>query len=101
MAIRQLHIDSVCPEVIIVSALMIAVKFHRGPPEPTLYYARAWGRSIWSCEQLNFTERCVMENLNYRIMHLMDRDILDVAIADMVRAGRTRPSSSSSSSSSS
>jgi len=88
LADQQLHIDAVCPEVIVVAALMIATKFTEDRQDPTQYYSSAWGRNTWSCEQLNFTERCIMENLNYRILPLMDRDILEDALVDMARAGK-------------
>jgi hypothetical protein len=83
----QLHIDSVAPEVIIVAALMVAVKFTEDLMEPTQFYAWEWGRGTWTCEQLNVTERCIMEGLQYRIMPLMKRDIIGDALADMERAG--------------
>jgi len=85
--VEQLHIDSVCPEIIIVTALMIAVKFTEDHVEPTQYFAREWGRRMWTAEQLNVTERCIMESLDYRIMPLMRRDIIQDALADMRRAG--------------
>ncbi len=88
IVVNQLHIDSVRPEVIIVAALMIALKFTADQDQPTQYFAWAWGRSMWSCEQLNFTERCIMENLNYRILPLMDQGILGDALSDMDRAGK-------------
>ena len=83
---EQLHIDAVCPEVIIMTSLVIAVKFTEDLQQPTNFYSSAWGRGMWSCEQINFTERCIMEALNYRIMPLMDREIISDTLTDMRRA---------------
>lgn len=85
---QMLHIDSVPPEVIILAALVIAVKFTEDPQQLTQYYCHAWGRGIWSHDQLNVTERCIMESLNYRIMPLCDEDCLSDAMADMQLAGQ-------------
>ncbi|KAL2259116.1 hypothetical protein VTK26DRAFT_7336 [Humicola hyalothermophila] len=84
----QFHIDSVKPEVIILAALMIAVKFLVDFQEPTQYYASAWGRDMWTCDQINATERCIMEYLGYRILPLWDPVLIADAIRDMERAAR-------------
>lgn len=81
------HIDSVSPEIIILTALVIAFKFTEDCHEPTQYYASDWGRGLWTCDQINATERCVMEHLGYRILPLCDRDVIDDAMEDMRRAG--------------
>lgn len=80
---QQLHIDSVNPALIILAALVIAVKFTEDPQEASQYYCRVWGRDLWSHQQLNLTERCIMEHLNYRIMPLCDDDCLTGAMVDM------------------
>ncbi|TWU76427.1 hypothetical protein ED733_006945 [Metarhizium rileyi] len=85
---QMLHIDSVPPELIILAALVIAVKFMEDPQQPTQYYCDAWGRGTWSHDQLNVTERCIMESLNYRIMPLCDEDCLSDAMVDMQLAGK-------------
>ena len=86
---NQLNIDCVNPEVIILSALVIAFKFLEDTCyEPTGYYSYAWGAEMWSDEQINVTERCIMESLEYRILPLWDRDLIRDAAADMERAGR-------------
>lgn len=85
---QQLHIDSVNPELIILAALVIAVKFTEDPQDATQYYCQAWGRGMWSNDQLNVTERCIMENLNYRIMPLCDDDCLTDAMVDMQLAAQ-------------
>lgn len=84
----QLHIDSVHPELIILAALVIAVKFLNDPHTPAAHYVAAWGGAVWSCEQLNATERCVMENLGWRILPLCDEDLLADAMVDMQLAAR-------------
>lgn len=85
---QQLHIDSVSPELIFFAALVIAVKFTEDPQEPSQYYCRAWGRDMWSHQQLNVTERCIMEHLNYRIMPLCHDDCLTDAMVDMQLAAQ-------------
>ncbi|TQV98867.1 hypothetical protein V2A60_007434 [Cordyceps javanica] len=84
----QLHIDSVQPEVIVLAALVIADKFTEDSEQSTQTYCTAWGRGLWSSEQLNATERSIMESLNYRIMPLCDEDCLADAMVDMQLAGQ-------------
>ncbi|KAM3500768.1 hypothetical protein MY10362_006129 [Beauveria mimosiformis] len=85
---QQLHIDSVQPEIIILAALVIAHKFTEDSEQTAQTYCSAWGLGLWSSEQLNATERSVMENLNYRIMPLCDVDCLADAMVDMQLAGQ-------------
>lgn len=85
---QQLHIDSVCPELIVLAALVIAVKFLEDPQAPTQHYCEAWGQGMWTHEQLNMTERCIMESLNYRIMPLCNEDCLTDAMVDMQLAAQ-------------
>lgn len=84
----QLHIDSIRPEIIPLAALVLATKFVDDPQERTDYYARAWGRCLWSHEQMNATERCIMESLGYRILPLCAEDCLEDAMVDMQLAAR-------------
>jgi hypothetical protein len=95
----QLHIDSVNPEVIVLAALVIAFKFVVDCQEPTRYYRESWGRNMWTSEQINVTERCIMENLGCRILPLWDPVLIADATRDMQRAARQAafPSSSSTS----
>lgn len=81
------HIDSVAPELVILTALVIAFKFTDDCQEPTQYFASAWGKGLWTCDQINATERCVMEHLGYRILPLCEQGIIDDAVEDMRRAG--------------
>ncbi|TEA22669.1 hypothetical protein C8034_v001195 [Colletotrichum sidae] len=86
---QQMHIDSVQPELIILAALVIAAKFTDDCQDSTAYYCSKWGREIWSCEQINVTERCIYENLNYRIKPLHDdEDLITDTMVDMQLAAR-------------
>lgn len=86
---RQLHVDSVRPELIILAAVVIATKFTEDRHESTQYYCAAWGANMWSCEQLNATERCICEHLNWRIKPLLDdEDLITETLVDMQMAVR-------------
>ncbi|KAG6294860.1 hypothetical protein E4U46_005584 [Claviceps purpurea] len=80
---QMLHIDSVPPEIIVLAALVIAVKFTEDPQQHTQFYCDTWGRGKWSHDQLNVTERCIMESLDYRILPLCDQDCIADAMVDM------------------
>lgn len=82
------HIDSVFPEVIILGALIIATKFTEDMQETTQYFSSAWGRGLWSCEQINFTERCIMESLGYHILPLWNMKYIKQARHDIEMARR-------------
>jgi hypothetical protein len=84
----QMHIDSVSPELIIMAALVIAVKFNDDLQSSTRHYCEEWGHHMWSHEQLNLTERLIMESLGYRIMPLTDEDCITDAMVDMQLAAR-------------
>lgn len=43
---------------------------------------------MWSTNQLNVTERCIMERLGYRIMPLCEESYISDAMVDMQLAGR-------------
>lgn len=81
------HIDLVKPELIILTALVIAFKFTEDCQEPTQYYASDWGNNQWTCDQINATERNIMEHLGYRILPLFEKTIIEDALDDMRRAG--------------
>lgn len=81
------HIDLVKPELIILTALVIAFKFTEDCQEPTQYYASDWGNNQWTCDQINATERNIMEHLGYRILPLFEKSIIEDALDDMRRAG--------------
>jgi len=72
----------------VLSALVLAVKFLDDAQQVTREYASDWGRNLWSCDQLNFTQRCILENLGYRILPLWEESIISEALEDMERAAR-------------
>lgn len=72
----------------VLAALVIADKFTEDSEQSTQAYCTAWGRGLWSSEQLNATERSIMESLNYRIMPLCADDCLADAMVDMQLAGQ-------------
>ncbi|KAI0100904.1 hypothetical protein GGR51DRAFT_531349 [Nemania sp. FL0031] len=82
------HINSVFPEIIILAALVIADKFVEDMQSPTQYFASNWGNNLWTCDQLNFTERCIMESLDYRILPLWDPALIKQARHDIEMARR-------------
>ncbi|PBP28883.1 hypothetical protein BUE80_DR000204 [Diplocarpon rosae] len=82
------HIDSIHPELIVLSALILAVKFLDDRQQRTSEYAIEWGRDVWTCAQINFTQRALLENLGYRLMSLWQEEIILEALEDMQRAGR-------------
>lgn len=75
--------DVVYPEVTILAALMIANKFVEDAQNSTQFFGNVWGRDMWSCEQINATERCIMEGLGYRIMPLYNAECIKQARHDM------------------
>ncbi|KAM3077238.1 hypothetical protein ACMFMG_003298 [Clarireedia jacksonii] len=93
------HIDSTHPEIIVLASLILAKKFLDDDSASTRYYAAKWGQGAWSCDQINYTQRCMMENLGYRLLPLWDEAIIQEAKMDMERAKKQYVSSSSASSS--
>lgn len=91
---EEQHIDSTHPEVIILAALILATKFLDDQQGTTLYYAQKWAKGLWSCDQINFTQRCIMENLGYRLLPLWSEDIIEEAKNDMARAAKRQSSAS-------
>ncbi|KAH8804704.1 hypothetical protein F5884DRAFT_859321 [Xylogone sp. PMI_703] len=84
---QQQHIDSVKPEIIALCAIILAVKYVDDTPITTLDYATEWGRGMWTCEQINFTEWTLFENLKFQVLALYDEKILKECMMDMERAG--------------
>ncbi|KAL7627721.1 hypothetical protein AAE478_001916 [Parahypoxylon ruwenzoriense] len=87
-AAQAVHIDNVFPEIIILTSLIIADKFVEDLQESTQYYSSSWGRNLWTCEQINFTERCIMESLSYRILPLWEEKSIKQARHDIEMARR-------------
>ena len=69
-------------------ALILAVKFLDDVQQVTREYARDWGWNLWSCDKINFTQRCILENLGYRLLPLWEESIILEALEDMERAAR-------------
>ncbi|ESZ91635.1 hypothetical protein SBOR_7997 [Sclerotinia borealis F-4128] len=93
-ASEEQHIDSTHPEVIILAALILATKFIDDQQGTTSYYAQKWAKGLWSCDQINFTQRSIMENLGYRLLPLWSHDIIEGAKNDMSRAAKRQSSAS-------
>ncbi|KAF7916424.1 uncharacterized protein EAE98_010724 [Botrytis deweyae] len=89
---EEQHIDSTHPEVIVLAALILAMKFIDDQQGTTLYYAQKWARGLWSCDQINFTQRAIMENLNYRLLPLWEEEIIEEAKMSMARAAKRQSS---------
>ncbi|KAL5596722.1 hypothetical protein BROUX41_006586 [Berkeleyomyces rouxiae] len=87
----SLHIDCVNPILIVLGALAIAIKFTEDPALSSNYFVSKFGNHMWTSDQLNATERCIMENLNYRIMPLYSEDLITEAMVDMQLAARPPP----------
>lgn len=85
---QQSHIDSIRPEVIILAALTLSVKFLDDQESTTKACCDGWGSGRWTCEQLNATQHCIMQNLGYRILPLWKEELIDGALEDMETAGR-------------
>lgn len=85
---QRQHIDSIHPELIVLSALVLAVKFLDDMQQVTRVYAGDWGKKLWSCKQIDFTQRCILENLGYRLLPLWEESIIAEALEDMERAAR-------------
>ncbi|KAL3418315.1 hypothetical protein PVAG01_10031 [Phlyctema vagabunda] len=81
------HIDTVRPELIAVSALILATKFVHDAQQDTIKYIQDWELGFWSCDQVNYTQRCLLENLGYRLMPLWQEHIIIEALENMERAG--------------
>jgi hypothetical protein len=83
------HIDSIRPELVILASLIISVKFLDDQENSTRLYSEDWGSARWTCEQINATEKCIMENLGYRILPLWNEELIGDALYDMERAGES------------
>jgi hypothetical protein len=85
---QEQHIDCIHPELLILCALIVAVKFLDDSHWTTSDHAADWGHGLWSCEQINFTQRCLLENISYRLLPLCEESIIADAVLDMERAAR-------------
>lgn len=83
------HIDNVRPELMVLAALAISVKFLDDTQWSTRYWINCVSERRWTFEQLNVTQACMMENLKYRIHPLWTEECIQEALADMESAGKT------------
>jgi hypothetical protein len=87
-ASEEPHIDNVHPEVLALSALILSCQFLDDLSSNTRTYVMDWGCGMWSCAQVNFTQRCLLENIGYSLLPLCQEDMIRDAVRDMERAGR-------------
>ncbi|KAI9745813.1 MAG: hypothetical protein M1818_000494 [Claussenomyces sp. TS43310] len=83
----SMYNECILPEIIILSALILAVKFQDDCEASSQKYAMHWGLGAWTAVQLNTTEQCILGNLGYRIMPLWKEELLRDALLDMQCAG--------------
>ncbi|KAH8597144.1 hypothetical protein B0O99DRAFT_508464 [Bisporella sp. PMI_857] len=79
----QAHIDAIHPEVVILAALILAVKFLDDAQFTTGHYTTEWANNLWTPQQINFAQKVIMENIEYRIMPLWEESIIKYAMRDM------------------
>lgn len=82
------HIDSIHPELLILSALILAVKFLDDEQQFTSHYALDWGKGIWTCAQINYTQLSILQNIGYKILPLWVEELISVTLIEMQRAGQ-------------
>lgn len=80
--------DVVYPEVVILAALILAFKFVEDKQDSTQYFSLVWGRQLWSCDQINVTEQCIMEAIGYHILPLWSVEYIKQARHDIELARR-------------
>lgn len=86
-AANKPHVDLIRPEIIALAALLLASKCVTDSQVHTSMAKKA-GDDQWSCRQINHAEMCILENLNWKVMSLCVEEELNIAKADMERAGR-------------
>ena len=83
------HIDDVRPELIAMASLLVATKFL--DDDETRTKTSEWqknvGCSMWSCNQINTTERLILETIGWNVMELAEAWLMSEAQDDMQRAG--------------
>lgn len=87
LSLKTQHINYVRPEVIILGALLVASKFLDDSATHISSYQYDIANGRWTCEQINATERCILENLEWRIMPLWREDLVEDAKEDMRKVG--------------
>ena len=81
-------IDAVHPELLILAALILAVKFVDDAQVNTGWHVKEWGMNLWTCAQVNFCQTTIMENIGWRLKPLWEEQIIAEALRDMNIAGR-------------
>jgi hypothetical protein len=81
-------IDTLRPELLPLSALIIADKFLDDHEDNTSYYAKCWGSAMWTTEQINLAQKTIFENLNWRIKPMCEEGLIKEAKDAMMRAGK-------------
>jgi len=81
------HNDNLLPDLLVLAALILAVKFLEDFTESTSTYRDEWGSGIWSVEQINYAQDAILENIGYRIFPLWAEDMIEDALRCMKLAG--------------
>ena len=84
---EQQLIDNVHPELIAASSLLIAHKFLDDNECPTSRFSRSVCGGLWTSQQINTTERLILDCINWNIKELCHDWFLGEAREDMKRAG--------------
>jgi hypothetical protein len=82
---EQRHIDLVRPEIIVLTALMIADKFLEDEQMSGEGWREVVAGDRWGKEMIRATEHAILDNLGHRLMPLWKEELLEEAIADMER----------------
>ncbi|KAG9249279.1 hypothetical protein BJ878DRAFT_1199 [Calycina marina] len=85
---HTIPVDAIHSELLVLAALVLAVKFVDDAQVNTSWYVREWGNELWSCAQLNFCQTALMDDIGWRLLHLWDDGMIANALRDMKMAGR-------------
>ncbi|KAI1005985.1 hypothetical protein K3495_g2235 [Podosphaera aphanis] len=84
--VKDQHIDSLRPELVALASLILAHKFLDDGQLKIDDYCKNWGNELWTREQVNFTQRVLLENIGYRLFSLSKDSIISATLEDMERA---------------
>jgi hypothetical protein len=73
--VKTQHIDYIHAELILLSALILAAEFLDDARQTTKEYAEEWGEGLWTCDQINFIQRYLLENLGYSLLPLWEHSM--------------------------
>ena len=85
---RHRDLGPIQPEVVVLAALILAVKFVDDDQERGYIWKEHWGNDMWTYEEINFAQQTIMENIEYRIMRLWAEDLIADALRYMDLAGK-------------